>query len=655
MPGMTYHPAMLDAERERSGLEDGLHKTSLLLAAATLLLGLAVLFGWHTGNRTLVQLLPQFVPMQYNTALGFVACGAALLGLALGRDRLALVAGGLAVLVGSLTLFEYLGGVDLGIDELFMTHDVTTETSHPGRMAPNTAICFSLVGLAAAFSPAGWSAGARSVLRVVLTSLAMGLSTVALSGYLAELETAYGWGNLTRMALHTSVGFILVSSGMVCLVWSRDLESDSGLPRWLPAPIAIGILTATLCFWQALSAESVRIASVQHELSLLANVMLVVGTLLSGAMALSAYLAQKSNQRAKQLAHANQLLEAHGENLESLVAERTKELVQSRTEAESADRAKSTFLANMSHELRTPMNAIIGYSEMLMEEAEDIEGDCFTPDLERINGAGRHLLALINDILDLSKIEAGKMALHLESFDLDGLIDDVASTVESLVKTKGNELVIERRGELGAVKADLTKLRQVLFNLLSNAAKFTEEGRITLCVSRSARADGDWIVYSVSDSGIGIPADKLGHLFEEFSQVDTSTTRDYGGTGLGLAITKRFSEMMGGTVAVESQPGQGSTFTIRLPAEVLEIAAPGAAASGSAESDVPPVGSCILVIDDDAASLDLIQRSLERDGHRVAVASSGDEGLRLARELKPVLITLDVLMPGKDGWAVLLS
>jgi CheY-like chemotaxis protein/anti-sigma regulatory factor (Ser/Thr protein kinase) len=299
------------------------------------------------------------------------------------------------------------------------------------------------------------------------------------------------------------------------------------------------------------------------------------------------------------------------------------------------------------------MNAIIGYSEMLMEEVEDVEDDRFTPDLERINGAGRHLLALINDILDLSKIEAGKMELHLESFGLDQLIDDVASTVESLVKTKGNELVVERRGELGVVKADLTKLRQVLFNLLSNAAKFTEGGRITLSVSRSARADGDWIVYSVSDSGIGIPAEKLGNLFEEFSQVDASTTRDYGGTGLGLAITKRFSEMMGGTVSVESEPGQGSTFTIRLPAEVLEAAAPGATASGSAESDVLPVGSCILVIDDDANSLDLIQRSLERDGHRVAVASSGDEGLRLARELKPVLITLDVLMPGKDGWAVL--
>ena len=228
---MTYYSAMSDVEHDRSGLEKGLHRASLVLAGATLLLGFAVLFGWHTGNRTLVQLLPQFVPMQYNTALGFVACGAALLGLALDRDRLTLVAGGLAVLVGSLTLFEYIGGIDLGIDELFMRHDITTETSHPGRMAPNTAICFALVGLAAALSPAAWSPGARSVLRVVLTSLAMGLSTVALSGYLAELETAYGWGNLTRMALHTSVGFILVCIGMICLVCSRDLESDSGLPR----------------------------------------------------------------------------------------------------------------------------------------------------------------------------------------------------------------------------------------------------------------------------------------------------------------------------------------------------------------------------------------------------------------------------------------
>jgi signal transduction histidine kinase len=216
------------------------------------------------------------------------------------------------------------------------------------------------------------------------------------------------------------------------------------------------------------------------------------------------------------------------------------------------------------------MNAIIGYSEMLLEEAEELDLDVFTSDLKKIHGAGTHLLALINDILDLSKIEAGKMDLLLESFDLGELIDSVASTVDSLVKKKRNKLVVERRGELGSVKADLIKIRQMLFNLISNAAKFTEDGQITLLVARSVGADGDWVTYAVSDSGIGIPADKIDSLFEEFSQVEATTTRDYGGTGLGLAITKRFCELMGGTITVESKPGKGSTFTLKLPSEVLE-------------------------------------------------------------------------------------
>ena len=349
-------------------------------------------------------------------------------------------------------------------------------------------------------------------------------------------------------------------------------------------------------------------------------------------------------------------LQEYRDHLEEEVAKRTRELeianqhlAAAQESASEANRAKSSFLANMSHELRTPMNAIIGYSEMLMEEAEDTGLDSFTPDLERIHGAGRHLLALINDILDLSKIEAGRMELFLETFEVDGLIDDVASIVDSLMKKNRNTLVVERGDALGSVKADQTKVRQMIFNLISNAAKFTESGSVTLSVRRGTDANEGWITYAVSDSGIGIPNDKIGCLFDEFSQVDASTTRDYGGTGLGLAITKRFCEMMGGSIDVQSEPGVGSTFTIRLPVvvrESVEIEAAG-------ESDVPSEGSYVLVIDDDANARELIRRALVRDGAQVAVAGSGDEGLRRARELRPVLITLDVLMPGKDGWAVL--
>ncbi len=266
----------------------------------------------------------------------------------------------------------------------------------------------------------------------------------------------------------------------------------------------------------------------------------------------------------------DQLREYH-DHLEELVAElevANTDLGDAKRSADDANTAKSTFLANMSHELRTPMNAIIGYSELLMEEAEDLDLKSFAQDLKSIHTAGRHLLALINDVLDLSKVEAGKMELFLESFDLDELVSEVVSTVRSLVQNKNNHLEVERHGELGIMKADLTKTRQALFNLISNAAKFTKEGRITLSSARTVGADGDWVTFKVSDTGIGIPADKIGTIFEEFAQADATTTRDYGGTGLGLAITKRFCEMMGGTIAVESQPGQGSTFSIRLPAEV---------------------------------------------------------------------------------------
>ena len=353
-------------------------------------------------------------------------------------------------------------------------------------------------------------------------------------------------------------------------------------------------------------------------------------------------------------------LREYRDHLEELVAQRTKELevanerlAQATQEADDANRAKSSFLANMSHELRTPMNAIIGYSEMLMEDAEDLELEGFGADLQKIHGAGRHLLALINDVLDLSKIEAGRMDLYLEVFELDSLVDDVVSTVDSLVQKNRNTLVVERSGELGRVKCDLTKLRQMFFNLLSNAGKFTKDGQIGLSVERVAEGEDDWIVFRVSDSGIGIPPEKFATLFEEFSQAEATTTRNYGGTGLGLAITKRFCEMMGGTISVESEPGRGSTFTVRLPAEVVEADERTSESRSLDNSEDLVPGGCVVVIDDDENSLDLIRRSLERDGHRVAIARSGDEGIRLARELRPILITLDVLMPGKDGWAVL--
>ncbi|GEM_PF-891416 len=337
------------------------------------------------------------------------------------------------------------------------------------------------------------------------------------------------------------------------------------------------------------------------------------------------------------------------------------DLHEAKLAAESANKYKSQFLANMSHELRTPLNAIIGYSEMLQEECSDAGQKSYASDLDKIHGAGRHLLGLINDILDLSKVEAGKMELYAEDFEISRLVQDVSSTVTPLVEKRSNRLKIQCPPELGLMHADQTKVRQVLYNLISNASKFTDHGTITLDVSEATDlglpSDGAptaGILFRVVDTGIGMTEEQMSRLFEEFSQADASTTKHYGGTGLGLAISRKFCQMMGGNLTARSTFGVGSTFEARLPRS-LEMDVDADTATGQKEPVPVPDHSSptILVVDDDPNVRDLMKRSLTKEGYHVELEGDSRHAVARARELKPTMITLDVMMPGMDGWTVL--
>ena len=338
------------------------------------------------------------------------------------------------------------------------------------------------------------------------------------------------------------------------------------------------------------------------------------------------------------------------DEVNALIDLKTKEMAVARDEAREASSAKSRFFANMSHELRTPLNAIIGYSEMLLEDCEDLGNDDMIPDLKRITNSSKHLLSLINNVLDLSKIEAGKMDMYFTPFSIETMIETIKDVSGPLATKNNNEFIIKNNVD-GEMTADETKLRQCIVNFLSNAFKFTENGKVALVIDSIEKEGQEFINFDIKDTGIGMTEEQLGKLFDTYTQAERSTSAKYGGTGLGLSISKHFAEMMGGGVEVTSEVGEGSTFSIFVP-RVTEDQIE------EDESDVqnPALSEgdeYILLVDDDRATHDVVKRAIKKEGYTVYSAFDGDEGMEQARKAIPKLILLDVLMPGRDGWSVL--
>lgn len=614
---------------------------------------LAVLAGKITEDGT---------PMALTTGLAFLLAGGTLVS----REscspwarRGAAAATG-AILAGSAyKLVEFvveraISGVQLWSDASF-----PAPLHHP-PMSPLTALLFVAAGVSLSAVGERCGRGRKDVAAATAVGVLL-LCLVVLVGYAHGVELLVQLLGVP-MAFWTATAFAILSTGLVAAIGPdhlplRPFVGPTTRALMLRSILPVVVLTLAV----RLVVEAVIRAATgltprfgDGQTALTAGLDLL--TLVAVGAAVS-YTARRvggridAAERAREAALADARTARVAAELASAeLRDANHELLAARDAADASSRAKSQFLANMSHELRTPLNAVIGYTELLTDTAEEEGRPEFLPDLAKIHAAGKHLLTLINDILDLSRIEAGRVTLAPETVDLPALVAGVGTTIRPLVEKNANVFRVECPAAVGAVHADPTRVRQCLYNLLSNAGKFTEGGEVRLDVTREERAGADWVVFRVRDTGIGMTPEQLGRIFVPFEQADLTTTRKYGGTGLGLTITRKLARMMGGDVRVESEAGRGTQFTLELP--VQPVAAP-AAAPPPAAPPRPAPGNTVVVVDDDPVVLDILTRYLTGEGYKVVTVDRGEDAVRVCREVRPAAVTLDVMMPEVDGWSVL--